>query len=164
MKNTESNKIAIAIRLVSDTQETDAFIEALNDVWHLSIPSLIAHAKRMERERDCYKSDVEVITKERDEARKSEMAAILEREQWKIRAEEKWGMRRELEELLGVKGTEQEEQFAKGVATLRKLISEGDETGKLLGVVRQALGSSLAREKFILEREKFILGLSNEAP
>jgi hypothetical protein len=58
--------------------------------------------------------------RERDEA-------IQERERWKMQAEQKWGMRRELEELLGVSDTESEEQFAKGVAALRDLIQERDE-------------------------------------
>ena len=44
----------------------------------------------------------------------------------------------------------------------RKLERERDEARRLLGIVRQALGSSLEREKFILEQEKFILGLVNE--
>jgi hypothetical protein len=54
--------------------------------------------------------------RERDDARKSEMAAILERERWKMRAEEKWAMRRELEELLGVESSSpSDEQFSKGI-------------------------------------------------
>jgi hypothetical protein len=90
-------------------------------------------ARGLERKRDCYKSDVEVITKERDEARKRMMASILERERWKMRAEEKWAMRRELEELLGVESSSPcDEQFFKGIEALRQFISERDEANKEL--------------------------------
>jgi hypothetical protein len=69
----------------------------------------------------------EKLKRERDEARKRMMEAIVERERWKMRAEEKLGMRVELEELLGVKDTQCNEQFAKGLAALRDLIKERDE-------------------------------------
>ena len=73
-----------------------------------------------------YEALLEKVERERDEARKSELAAISERERWRMQAEEKWGMRRELEELLGVKDTQCDEQFAKGLAALRVLIQERD--------------------------------------
>jgi hypothetical protein len=37
---------------VSDTPETDAFIESLNDDWDYEFAALTAHAKKLERERD----------------------------------------------------------------------------------------------------------------
>jgi hypothetical protein len=37
---------------VSDTPETDAFIEALNDDWDYEFAALTTHAKKLERERD----------------------------------------------------------------------------------------------------------------
>jgi cell division protein FtsB len=37
---------------MSDTPETDAFIEALNDDWDYEFAALTAHAKKLERERD----------------------------------------------------------------------------------------------------------------
>ena len=73
-----------------------------------------------------YEALLEKAERERDEARKSELAAISERERWRMQAEEKWGMRRELEELLGVKDTQSDKQFAKGLAALRNLIQERD--------------------------------------
>ena len=73
-----------------------------------------------------YEALLEKAERERDEARKSELAAISERERWRMQAEEKWGMRRELEELLGVKDTQSDKQFAKGLAALRVLIQERD--------------------------------------
>ena len=66
-----------------------------------------------------YEALMEKAERERDEA-------IQERERWKMQAEQKWGMRRELEELLGVKDTQCDEQFAKGLAALRVLIQERD--------------------------------------
>ena len=38
--------------MTSDTPETDAFIEALNDDWDYEFAALTSHAKNMERERD----------------------------------------------------------------------------------------------------------------
>jgi hypothetical protein len=63
---------------------------------------------------------LEKAERERDEA-------VQERERWKMQAEEKWGMRRELEELLGVNDTQCDKQFAKGLAALRDLIKERNE-------------------------------------
>jgi hypothetical protein len=37
---------------VSDTLETDAFIEGLNDDWDVEFAALTAFAKQLERERD----------------------------------------------------------------------------------------------------------------
>jgi hypothetical protein len=37
---------------MSETPETDAFIEALNDDWDYEFAALTAHAKKLERERD----------------------------------------------------------------------------------------------------------------
>jgi hypothetical protein len=37
---------------MSDTPETDAFIEALNDDWDYEFAALTSHAKKLERERD----------------------------------------------------------------------------------------------------------------
>ena len=36
--------------MVSDTPETDAFIERLNDDWDYEFAALTAHAKKLERE------------------------------------------------------------------------------------------------------------------
>jgi hypothetical protein len=74
--------------------------------------------------RDCLKLDLKDAVAQRNEA-------IQERERWKMQAEQKWGMRRELEELLGVKDTQCDEQFAKGLAALRDLIKERDEAREL---------------------------------
>jgi len=38
--------------MTSDTPETDAFIECLNDDWDVEFATLTAHAKKLERERN----------------------------------------------------------------------------------------------------------------
>lgn len=66
--------------------------------------------------------------RERDEGRKGELVAIADRERWRMRFEEKWAMRREIEEILGVASGEAcDEQFAKGISALRQLKLERDE-------------------------------------
>jgi hypothetical protein len=89
--------------------------------------SMAASIVRLECEADELRAEVALLR---------EQARILarERERWQMQAEQKWGMRRELEELLGVKDTESEEQFAKGLAALRDLIQERDEAREQLNV------------------------------
>jgi len=93
---------------------------------------LMLDIRNLKDQRDFAISEMERLKRERDEARKSMMEAIVERERWKMRAEEKLGMRVELEELLGVKDTQCNEQFAKGLAALRDLIKERDEAREAL--------------------------------
>jgi hypothetical protein len=95
---------------------------------------LMLDIRNLEDQRDFAISEMERLKRERDEARKSEMAAILERERWKMLAEEKWAMRVELEELLGVKDTQCNEQFAKGLAALRDLIKERNEAREAFAI------------------------------
>jgi hypothetical protein len=89
--------------------------------------SMAASIVRLECEAEELRAEVALLR---------EQARILarERERWQMQAEQKWGMRRELEELLGVKDTESEEQFAKGLAALRDLIQERDEAREQLNV------------------------------
>jgi hypothetical protein len=82
--------------------------------------------------RDCLKLDLKDAVAQRNEA-------IQERERWKMQAEQKWGMRRELEELLGVKDTQCDGQFAKGLAALRDLIKERDEAREAFAIATGAL-------------------------
>lgn len=91
---------------MSCTPKTDAFFFRTDIAWD----DEVEFARQLERERN---------------------EAAQERERWKMQAEEKWGMRRELEELLGVKDTQCDEQFAKGLAALRDLIKERDEARNL---------------------------------
>ena len=96
------------------------------------------------------------LERERDEARKSELAAISERERWRMQAEEKWGMRRELEELPGVKDTQCDEQFAKGLAVLRDLVQNRDEARKENEEQARLLGMGGEREaRLITERDHY---------
>ena len=103
-----------------------------------------------------YEALLEKAERERDEARKSELAAISERERWRMQAEEKWGMRRELEELLGVKDTQCDEQFAKGLAVLRDLVQNRDEARKENEEQARLLGMGGEREaRLITERDHY---------
>jgi hypothetical protein len=93
----------------------------------------------------------EKLERERAEARKSMMEAIVERERWKMLAEEKWAMRREIEELLGVESSSpSDEQFSNGIEALRQLIRERDEARKLANGAM--LEADIIRGK--LERER----------
>ena len=96
-----------------------------------------------------YEALLEKAERERNEA-------IQERERWKMQAEQKWGMRRELEELLGVKDTESAEQFAKGLASLRDLIKERDEAREESLEQARLLGKGGSREaRLITERDHY---------
>ena len=96
-----------------------------------------------------YEALLEKAERERNEA-------IQERERWKMQAEQKWGMRRELEELLGVKDTESAEQFANGLASLRDLIKERDEAREESLEQARLLGKGGSREaRLITERDHY---------
>lgn len=119
------------------TPETDAAILASNGQWSFVLRET---CERMERERD--------------EARACEIAAIVERERWKMQAEEKWAMRRELEEILGVQdGAPCDEQFAKGLEALRQLKSERDEA-RAQYQTTHILANSLAKTQVELKAER----------
>jgi hypothetical protein len=71
-------------------------------------------ARRLERERDVARADM--------------MRIIIERERWRVKAEEKWAMRKELEDVLGVESAPaSDEQFQKGLNRLREVLRERDE-------------------------------------
>jgi hypothetical protein len=93
---------------MSDTLETDA-------VWKGNdIVKQVMTSRRLERERDDLRERYESTLKERDS--------------WRMRAEEKWAMRRELEELLDVnQAAASDEQFKKGLNSLKEIIRERDE-------------------------------------
>jgi hypothetical protein len=68
------------------------------------------------------------LERERDESRADKMRIIIERERWRVKAEEKWAMRKELEEVLGVESAPaSDEQFQKGLNRLREVLRERDE-------------------------------------
>ena len=108
---------------MSDTPETDAAAD-----WYLAaaystdpedrtVP--LAVSRKLERERDDYMERFRI--------------AISERDSWRMRAEQKYAMRRELEELLGVdSNSASDEQFMKGLDSLKKIIRERDEARQAL--------------------------------
>jgi hypothetical protein len=99
----------------SDTPETDAALYPMNQV-DIVWPEF---ARKLERERDDYIWRCRV--------------ALGERDSWRMRAEQKYSMRRELEELLGVdSNSASDEQFMKGLDSLKKIIRERDEAREAL--------------------------------
>jgi hypothetical protein len=48
---------------MSDTPETDAFIESLNDDWDYEFAAITSHAKKLERERDEAREELDNIRK-----------------------------------------------------------------------------------------------------
>jgi hypothetical protein len=106
---------------MSDTPETDAQLTTFGSVSKLG--------KHFTNKKGTVSAEfARKLERERDESRNRAIAVILERDRWKMLAEEKVAMRRELEELLGVaEGPTCDEQFFKGLYALRQLIRERDE-------------------------------------
>ena len=158
---------------MSDTPETDAIAE-IGGNWDTKALRIVDHARRLERERDkktrmVRECELEIkdltirakkVERERDEARKDLefrrelfrvqesklndamaereevrekyeedrkriLQLLIERDRYKFEAEQKWAMRRELEELLGIdNGAPGDEQFQKGLKKLKELVAE----------------------------------------
>jgi hypothetical protein len=110
---------------MSDTPETDAawacfkgYTEPLQDVQDLS--------RKLERERDDYMERCRI--------------ALSERDSWRMRAEQKYAMRRELEELLGVDQKDaSDEQFQKGLDAIKNIIGERDEAREVARLLKSTL-------------------------
>jgi hypothetical protein len=63
--------------------------------------------------------------------------ALSERDSWRMRAEQKYSMRRELEELLGVdSNSASDEQFQKGLDSLKNIIRERDEAREIIRIAK----------------------------
>ena len=116
------------------------------DAMARSIVRLECEAEELRATVAMLQEQARILAEERDEA-------IQERERWKMQAEQKWGMRRELEELLGVKDTQCDEQFAKGLAALRDLIQERDEA-RIQYRSTEALAMALVKTIDELKTEK----------
>jgi hypothetical protein len=99
------------------TPETDAFI--LSQDYSPTGHQWRNFTRKLERERDDYTWRCRV--------------ALGERDNWRMRAEQKYSMRKELEELLGVdSNSASDEQFMKGLDSLKKIIRERDEAREAL--------------------------------
>ena len=95
---------------MSDTPETQEAIER----WRQGKINIFDEMARLERERDDYMQRFRI--------------ALSERDSWKMRADQKYAMRRELEELLGVdRNDASDEQFQKGLDAIKNIIGERDE-------------------------------------
>ena len=108
---------------MSDTPETD------KNTWSDSSEGILYKvvtsdfARKLERERDDYMERCRT--------------ALSERDSWRMRAEQKYAMRRELEELLGVDQKDaSDEQFQKGLDAIKNIISERDEARNERDILR----------------------------
>jgi hypothetical protein len=98
---------------MSDTPETDANAHSIFGN-HSSATVLADFARKLERERDDLMERCRI--------------ALSERDSWRLRADQKYAMRREFEELLGVDHKDaSDEQFQKGLDSLKDIIRERDE-------------------------------------
>ena len=104
--------------------------------------SMAASIVRLACEADELRAEVAMLREERN---------ILASERDAARAMQKWGMRRELEELLGVADTESDEQFAKGLASLRDLIQERDDARDAFSI---ATGNCVDAQRRLREMER----------
>jgi hypothetical protein len=84
----------------------------------------------------------EKLERERDDYMERCRTALSERDSWRMRAEQKYAMRRELEELLGVDQKDaSDEQFQKGLDAIKNIIGERDE----------------AREAFVIATDQMVV-------
>jgi len=105
---------------MSDTPyETNQKLKIATEQWELCIEL----SKKLERERDDYMERCRF--------------ALSERDSWRMRAEQKYAMRRELEELLGVDQKDaSDEQFQKGLDAIKNIISERDEAREIIRMAK----------------------------
>ena len=94
------------------------------------------------------------LERERDDYMERCRTALSERDSWRMRAEQKYAMRRELEELLGVDQKDaSDEQFKKGLDAIKNIISERDEAREDLENMQEQRDLALKVIKR-LERER----------
>ena len=104
-----------------DTPETQEAVER----WRQGKINIFDEMARLERERDDYMGRCRI--------------ALSERDSWRMRADQKYAMRRELEELLGVdRNDASDEQFQKGLDSLKNIIGERDEAKQVLQEIANA--------------------------
>jgi len=135
---------------MSDTPETD------KNTWSDSSEGILYKvvtsdfARKLERERDDYMERCRF--------------ALSERDSWRMRAEQKYAMRRELEELLGVdRNNASDEQFQKGLDAIKNIIRERDTA---LAALSYGKGKTLLNKwlEAIRERDearKILLEIAN---
>jgi hypothetical protein len=96
-------------------------------------PNLMTHERIMTGEEYVSYSDYLKLQRERDDYMERCRTALSERDSWRMRAEQKYAMRRELEELLGVDQKDaSDEQFQKGLDAIKNIIGERDEAREKL--------------------------------
>jgi len=130
------NAILDAGGQMKDTPETYEAVER----WNQGKINVFDEMARLERERDkaiqgsCMNYNfTQDARRERDDYMERCRFALSERDSWRMRAEQKYAMRRELEELLGVdRNDASDEQFQKGLDAIKNIIRERDEARKVL--------------------------------
>jgi hypothetical protein len=116
---------------MKDTPETQEAVER----WNQGKINAFDEMARLERERDDYMERCRT--------------ALSERDSWRMRAEQKYAMRRELEELLGVdRNDASDEQFKKGLDAIKNIIRERDEA------IQRRMETILQCELYEQERDR----------
>jgi hypothetical protein len=137
---------------MKDTPETYEAVER----WNQGKINIFDEMARLERERDealrqrnetndssvysCnfYYEEKLAAERERDDYMERCRTALSERDSWRMRADQKYAMRRELEELLGVdRNDASDEQFQKGLDAIKNIIGERDEARKHLKEIEE---------------------------
>jgi uncharacterized coiled-coil DUF342 family protein len=147
-----NNEIPIRV-MESDTPETNA------KEWPIWPPN--SHGEMFVVPSDFARK----LERERDELCERYKSALQERDSWRNRAEEKWAIRRELEELLGVDhAAASDKQFKKGFDRLNEIIQERDEASEVAAMLADylenpAYGVEQAIHKMeVMERYKQMKG------
>ena len=138
-------------------EDDDYEVQLTHKGWSQITDGMAKSIVRLECEADELRAEVALL---------QEQARILarERERWQMQAEQKWGMRRELEELLGVKDTESDEQFAKGLASLRNLIQERDEARDAFSIATGNCVDAQRRLREMEDQRDFAMGEMEPQP
>jgi hypothetical protein len=103
-------------------------------------PNLMTHERIMTGEEYVSYSDYLKLQRERDDYMERCRTALSERDSWRMRAEQKYAMRRELEELLGVDQKDaSDEQFQKGLDAIKNIIGERDEAREVARLLKSTL-------------------------
>jgi hypothetical protein len=120
------------------TPETDSFFFRIDIDWDMEVE----FARKLERERDDYMERCRT--------------ALSERDSWRMRAEQKYAMRRELEELLGVDQKDaSDEQFQKGLDAIKNIIGERDEAREEVKELIYIAERGIALAEIDFENDKF---------
>lgn len=104
------------------TPETDAVVRRWVDSDQLSV-KLTMKCMELESERDEARDENKKLREEVEDLKARYRSAMMDRDSYRFQAEQKYAMRRELEELLGIDhGAPGDEQFKKGLKALKAVV------------------------------------------